>query len=188
MNKKIIFAGIFVSIFLILGISFAAAKFNTLQYDASITIDDKAPIKVKYYYKDGAMRMDAQLLDREVTTYFKGKKVYMYIPGSDCIVETSVVKALMQPPLIKDYKKDFGELKYLGQEFIGKDNCDIYEYIAKKDANGKLWVSKATDFPVKIEYLIRGEKTTVYIDNIVSGAKVRDSLFVIPSGLEIIDP
>lgn len=162
---------------------YAKDNFSSLQCDTVIEGSGMGVTRGKLFIKGDKVRMETSMPggDGHATVYFcDGEKAYIYFPGQNTAMSISTSQAKEQMPIPKNYKEIY---KASGEETIDGRLCDVYEYRDPKGQVYRIWVARDIEFPV--QSIVGGLKT--YYKNIHTNITLDDTLFSLPSGVEIQD-
>lgn len=175
---------------LVLTVACLDARAFTVSYDQITTgIKGAAARETSIKIKDDKMRMEGNMPQGRLITIIDGTAAYQYIPAENKAYKM-IVKGPTNVKNLSDYKGYLQTLnaKVVGSENIGDYDCDIYEFV---DPGAKVkamaWVWRAKNFPVKYELDTAGGAVTTMMSNVRINAKIDDSEFKIPAGVEIVE-
>lgn len=170
----------FLSVFLLLLVSvgsvFGQDKFSTASYD-TIAYINGMQVNSKNFVKGGKMRLETNHGGMSTIVIYDGQKFYSYMPQQNMAMVIPGNQAGQGAVDPSDYKKD---TQYVGDEIVDGIPCEVRR---GNTGSMRVWISKATDFPVKVE----SGGSTIYFKNPRFNISLDDSLFALPSGTQVQD-
>ena len=165
--------------------------FGEASWDMVVSGAGVPPQTVKAYYKNNKVRLEMAAGGQNVIMIADNdaKVAYMYIPDQNAAMKMSTAQFQQQQ---QGNTGDAGAVaqeaekgKLVGQETVDGKVCDVYEYMTSAGAT-KSWIWREKGFPLKSEVTMAQCKVTTEFKN-VSFDPVSDSLFQLPSGVQVTD-
>ena len=162
----------------------------TVSYDQTTTgIKGAAGQETTIKIKDNKMWMKVSTPQGELITIIDGTAAYQYFPS-----QNKAYKMMTKGPTnirnLSDYRGYLQTLnaRIASSESVGDYDCDVYEFTDPgTNARARAWVWRAKNFPVKYELDLAGGKVTTMMRNVKVNAKIADSEFTVPNGVEIVE-
>ena len=188
MKKKLMF--LILTALISLTISAQAFAFST-SYDQKVSVNGNLVATIKVISQDDNLRAESDFRGMKSVMLRNKTGAYSYFPAQN--MATKIPPAMERPNLTKDlpHYMEFlkkNHAKKVGTEKYKDHDCDIYTFIEpniKKD--GKVWVWREKQFPLKIEVNAPEGLTQVELNSIQFDPKIDAATFNLPPTAKIID-
>jgi outer membrane lipoprotein-sorting protein len=168
------------------------AETRTAMYEQVMRNPDLSEVVSRFWIKDDMMRVESEADGEKVITIKTKDGLYNYVPSRKMLAKISDYGGTLLP----ESESPFGYMEYLrrqnaapaGAEAVNGYDCDIYEFFDEEmGLEGKAWIWKNTQFPVKIQMETPVGRFQSVFRDIKIGQPVPDSMFELPKDVEYID-
>ncbi len=157
-------------------------KFSSLQCEVITEDSEVGSSAGKFFIKGNKVRMEINMPGQQglsLINLSNGEKAYTYFPSQNTAMSMPLAQAKQQF-VSSDFSQEFNK-KNVGEEIVDGRLCDIYEINNPQGGTYKVWVAKDIKFPVKVDM----GKMKIYYKNIQVNTTIEDSLFELPSGVQV---
>ncbi len=157
-------------------------------YDQDVTTQGQQPMHSKVLIKDGYFRIETVVEGMRAIVVKNNEGTFQYLPDQNLVMPMPAVgpnSQLIEHP--DDYLGYLREqnAKLLRTETVRGYVCEVYAYDDPKSRSAvTAWVAKQLQFPVRVEMDGAEGRMQVELKNIVLGAGIEDSAFVLPAGAQ----
>ena len=141
--------------------------------------------------KDEMFRMDTTAEGQTMAIIRNASGTYTYMPAEGMAMKLAALNPSQQPVEgAEDYLQYLTQrqAEKIGNETVDGHACDIYRF-NDPETKGTVtaWVWTEKRFPLKLEFDGAKGKMLMEFQNIQLGAKIPDSHFELPSGVQVMD-
>jgi outer membrane lipoprotein-sorting protein len=166
------------------------AQAFSVSYEQKVT-KGREVYAAKVAMKDEMFRMEAKVEGRASVIIRNAEGTYTYMPDEGMAMKLPLLDESQQPVKHADnYAQYLKEVKAqrLGSETVNGHPCDVYRFTdpSVKGAT-TAWVWTQKQFPIKLEIDSPDGKVIVELTNIQIGADIPESVFRLPSDVQVMD-
>lgn len=193
MKKVIVFLCGLILVSSFCSAAMSATEIRTMAFDQIAYAPRMGEIPSKAFFKGDSVRLETEMQQQKTIVIIKATgEVYTYTPANNTAMKMNMgslqnEQALATKNTALDVVKGLYSTK-IGEEAVDGVLCGVYSY-EPPDAKAKMkiWVSKQTGFPVRMESESPENSMRIVMDNFRYNIPLADSLFEIPAGVKIID-
>lgn len=162
----------------------------SVTYDQQVTLGSRV-MRSKVMVDNQRARIESAMEGMEQIILKNEHDIYSYMPKTGIAMKMPSLEAsqgVVEHP--EDYLGYLNEqhAKLIGSETVNGYACDIYTFTDPTSRAGtKAWVWKEKKFPVKLEQETPEGTMLLELTNIQLGAKIPDSAFELPPGVQLMD-
>jgi outer membrane lipoprotein-sorting protein len=149
---------------------------SSFSCDADAKVQGGISMNLKIMVKGNKFRLEGAMSGINSVTIYDGRLAYIYMPQQNMAMPVPIEQASRE--MIPSNWDIGSHCSSLGNEPADGEPCKLYDC-----KESKIWVSEATNFPVKV----MAKNVEIHYRNFKQNVRLDDSLFALPAGANIMD-